>query len=529
MVDEMVDTLVFAACTALYLAATMFLGYLGYRHTKEATDYMVAGRRIRPLVLGLSYGATFISTSAIVGFGGIAALYGSGLIWLTVLNIGMGVLIAFIIYGKRIRRIGHRLGAVTFPDLLGKMYRSNFMQYASGIMILAAMPLYCAAIIIGGAWFIHTTFDLDYTVALLGFSLITAAYVVMGGLIAVMYTDAMQGALMLVGMTLLLVLTLAAVGGVENGFTSLAGLSPQIPGFLKDGGLHSWTAMPAFGTDIWLTLVTTIVMGVGIGVLAQPQLSVRFLSAKDERSINRAVSVGGPFLLMMTGVAFTVGPLTNVWFWERTGQVAYYAADKNADNIIPLYINSAMPDLFVIIFLLVLLAAGMSTLSSIFHTMGTTAGYDLYKHIVKRERPSKKVTQMGMVSMIVFSVALALVMPPSIIARATAMFMGLCACAFLPVLTYGLYSKDPLALPAKLSLTVGAVTWFLWTVFVHTAEASKLGICNALFGQTTLLGSPFNVIDPLIIGLPLSLVTLVAGVLVARSRADAPEVSLRAD
>ena len=84
-------------------------------------------------------------------------------------------------------------------------------------------------------------------------------------------------------------------------------------------------------------------------------------------------------------------------------------------------------------------------------------------------------------------------------------------------------------MPAKLSLTVGAVTWFLWTVFVHTAEASKLGICNALFGQTTLLGSPFNVIDPLIIGLPLSLVTLVAGVLVARSRADAPEVSLRAD
>ncbi len=514
----MVDTAIFAVCTAIYLLATMILGYLGYRHTKVADDYMVAGRKISPIILGLSYGATFISTSAIVGFGGIAALYGTGLIWLTVLNIGMGVLVAFIIFGKRTRDIGHRLGAITFPDLLGKRFNSHFMQYATGVMILVSMPLYCAAIIIGGAWFIHTTFNLDYFASLLGFSLITATYVVMGGLIAVMYTDAMQGVLMLVGMTLLLVLTLISVGGAEQGFIGLSNLSPQIPAFLQDGGLHSWTAMPELGSSIWFTLITTIVMGVGIGVLAQPQLSVRFLCAKDERSINRAVSVGGPFLLMMTGVAFTVGPLTNVWFWNNTGKVAYMAADKNVDNIIPLYINSAMPELFVVMFMLVLLAAAMSTLSSIFHTMGTTAGYDIYRHIAKRETPSKKVAQMGTVIMIAVSVALALVMPSNIIARATAMFMGLCACAFLPVLTYGLYSKAPLALPAKLSLVVGAVSWFLWTVFVHTAEASQLGICGALFKRVTLLGAPFNVIDPLIIGLPLATVALVIGMVWTRTR-----------
>ncbi|MDW5562174.1 MAG: sodium:solute symporter family protein [Methanomassiliicoccus sp.] len=517
----MVDTTVFAICTAVYLLATMFLGYLGYRHTKAADDYMIAGRKVSPIILGLSYGATFISTSAIVGFGGIAALYGSGLIWLTVLNIGLGVLIAFILYGKRTRDIGHRLGAVTFPDLLGKRFNSNFMQYATGVMILLSMPLYCAAIIIGGAWFIHTTFNIDYYVSVLGFALVTAAYVVTGGLIAVMYTDAMQGVLMLVGMTLLLVLTFMSIGGVEQGFTSLTNMSPQIPTFLQNGGLHSWTAMPDLGSSIWYTLVTTIVMGVGIGVLAQPQLSVRFLSAKDDASINRAVSVGGPFLLMMTGVAFTVGPLTNVWFWNNTGKIAYEAAGKNVDNIIPLYINSAMPELFVVIFMLVLLAAAMSTLSSIFHTMGTTAGYDLYRHIAKRDQPSKRIAQIGTVIMIVVSVVLALVMPANIIARATAMFMGLCACAFLPVLTYGLYSKKPLAMPAKLSLVVGATSWFLWTVFVHTAEASQLGICKALFDQVTLLGAPFNVIDPLIVGLPLAAVTLVIGVLVAQARHSA--------
>ncbi|WP_049796207.1 sodium:solute symporter family protein [Methanomassiliicoccus luminyensis] len=524
----MVDTTVFAICAIVYLGVTMYLGYLGYKQTKGADDYMVAGRKVHPWIIGISYGATFISTSAIVGFGGIGAMYGLGVIWLTVLNIGLGILVAFILYGKRTRRIGQQLKAVTFPDLLGKRFNSPFMQYATGILILIAMPLYCAAIIIGGAWFIHTTFGLDYGLSLVGFAAITALYVVFGGLIAVLYTDAMQGLLMLVGMTVLLVLTFLAVGGVGEGFTALSNLSPQIPDNLQAGGLYDWTAMPAAGSTIWLTLVTTMVMGVGIGVLAQPQLSVRFLTAKDDRSLNRAIAVGGPFLLMMTGVAFTVGPLTNVWFWNEQGQLAVAAAGGNVDNVIPLFINSATPDLFVVMFLLVLLAAAMSTLSGIFHTMGTTAGYDLYRHIAKKDQPSKKVTQIATCVMIVASVALAFVMPANIIARATAMFMGLCACAFLPALTYALYSKRPAALPAKLSLSVGAISWFLWTVFVHAAEAGPLGICQALFGQVTLLGAPFNVIDPLIIGLPLAIIALVVGIALsteARERATEPETA----
>jgi Na+/proline symporter len=52
-----------------------------------AEDYLVAGRNIHPAVMSLSYGATFISTSAIVGFGGVAGLFGFSLLWLTVLNI----------------------------------------------------------------------------------------------------------------------------------------------------------------------------------------------------------------------------------------------------------------------------------------------------------------------------------------------------------------------------------------------------------------------------------------------------------
>lgn len=64
----------------LYLGVVGYLGYLGWRRTKNVSDYMLAGRQAHPVVMALSYGATFISTSAIVGFGGAAAMFGMSLI-----------------------------------------------------------------------------------------------------------------------------------------------------------------------------------------------------------------------------------------------------------------------------------------------------------------------------------------------------------------------------------------------------------------------------------------------------------------
>lgn len=138
-----------------YLVLILGLGYYGYRKTTKVEDYMVAGRNTHPMVIALSYGATFISTSAIVGFGGTAAQYGMSLMWLTVLCIVVGVIIAFLFMGKRIRRIGKELGALTYPELLGKMFGSKFLIYASGLIFVAAMPLYTAAVLIGGARFMR--------------------------------------------------------------------------------------------------------------------------------------------------------------------------------------------------------------------------------------------------------------------------------------------------------------------------------------------------------------------------------------
>ena len=117
----------------IYLFLIGYLGYRGWRGTKTATDYMVAGRKIHPFVMAMSYGATFISTSAIVGFGGAAAVFGMGLLWLTFLNIFVGIFIAFVFLGGKTRRMGHTLDAHTFPELLGKRFDSKFLQIAAGL------------------------------------------------------------------------------------------------------------------------------------------------------------------------------------------------------------------------------------------------------------------------------------------------------------------------------------------------------------------------------------------------------------
>ncbi len=495
------------AIAAVYLVMILGLGYLGYKRTKGAEDYLVAGRKAHPVIIALSYGATFISTSAIVGFGGQAANLGMGLIWLTVFNIGVGILLAFVIFGKKTREVGHRLRAVTFPDLMGKVYQSPFMQVVSGLVIIIGMPLYTAAVLIGGAQFIKETVGLSYGVSLVGFAIIVAIYVIFGGLIAVMYTDAVQGTIMLIGMTILLVSTYLILGGVTAANTALTAMADLVPAKLAEQGMNGWTVMPDLGSPIWFTLVTTLVLGVGIGVLAQPQLVVRFMTAKDNRSLNRAVLVGGPFILMMTGVAFTVGALTNVYFYQTSGQIAIQAAGGNVDAIIPVFINNSMPEWFVVLFMVTLLAAAMSTLSSLFHAMGTALICDVWGR--GRECAlSLRANQLGVLLMIVASVIVAFLMPGSIIAIATAMFMGLCASAFLPVFAVAVYCKKPDPLAAKASLVVGAVTWFFWALFVNSRYATVFGLSKVLLGTVSILGYPWNAIDPIIIGLPLSAITI---------------------
>jgi SSS family solute:Na+ symporter len=91
----------------------------------------------------------------------------------------------------------------------------------------------------------------------------------MGGMKGVMYTDAFQGGLMFLGMAILLIATYAGFGGVVKAHRALSDIASQVPANMVALGHRGWTAMPETGSVFWWQLVSTIVLGVGIGVLAQ--------------------------------------------------------------------------------------------------------------------------------------------------------------------------------------------------------------------------------------------------------------------
>ena len=603
------------------------MGYLGFRRTKTAADYLVAGRSANPVVMALSYGAAFISTSAIVGFGGTAATLGMGLLWLTVLNIGVGIFVAFVFLGDPTRRMGHHLDAHTFPELIAKRYDSRFLQVACALIIFCFMPLYAMAVMVGGAEFIGPIFRVSYDNALYVVAIIVAAYVIAGGLKGVMMADALQGAIMLFGMVFLLVATYGRLGGVAEAHAALGAMADQVPQALRNMGHQGWTAMPKFGFaapgaenpaefHLWWILVSTIVMGVGIGVLAQPQLVVRFMTVKSKQSLNRAAAAGGVFILFMTGVAFTVGPLSNVYFAQQEriachvvddaalldpgpdgkGRLAFVPAGApeevkarsrrfvkyrlpdegegaplhyvmwtgnmkiergtdgapdvvapgliavarsvgpgttlqgNTDAIVPHYVRSALPRWFGVLFLLTLLSAAMSTMSSQFHTMGTALGRDVFEQYTRHGHGARSilVTRVAIIVGILLALVMGKFVRGNIIALATAIFFGLCASSFLPMLVFGLFWRRMTKPAAVASLLVGFCASAFWLLFVNGRTAGGLGLCQAWFGKAHLVPSTWSatwtVVDPLVVALPLSLLTAVA-VALATKPMDAAHVA----
>jgi SSS family solute:Na+ symporter len=197
-------------------------------------------------------------------------------------------------------------------------------------------------------------------------------------------------------------------------------------------------------------------------------------------------------------------------------------AKGNTDLIMPEYINSAMPDFFVVLFMLTLLAAAMSTLSSQYHTMGTAIGHDFYRQYLMKGNSGKTVdvTRIGIALTIVASVILAYLLPISIIARATAIFFGLCSAAFLPIYTGALFWKRMTKEGAIASLIAGTFSSLFWLVFVHTQDAAALGICQAVFGRTTILSGTWNMVDPILIATPLAIIAAVVVSLVTQPSSE---------
>ena len=592
------NPLLTSAIIAVYIGILAFLGYKAHQQTRSSDDFLLAGRRVHPFVMALSYGAAFISTSAIIGFGGFAAAFGMGLLWLVFANIFFGIFVAFIFFGLPTRRLGLKLKAQTFPEFLGRFYQSRLIHGLMAFIIVLFMPLYASAVLIASARFIETTFGLDYNVSILIFSALIAVYVILGGLKGVMFADAFQGSIMFAGMLLLLLFAYGKMGGVVPTHKELdklpatvaqqfEELTPKLESIRKldtsdanvadesleqwaanmnkqakalaadakpesealaqyvelrkdekaaatidnhlvvskisQNGFQGWTRFPVTGTKLFYVMLTSIICGVGSGALAQPQLAVRFMTVKSDRELHRAVVMGGVFICFIVGTAYLVGSLTNVWFFREDGHIAMTSvSDGNLDKIVPTFIHRALPPWFGLLFTLTLLSAAISTLSSLFHAMGSALGRDLIECSImnKTENSSIPLMKVCVFLSLIVTTILSFYMPKGIVAIATSTFMGLCAVSFLPMYVAALYWKRVTRAGAIASLVVGFAFSFFWMTFVQMPKGELPALlCKLFLGQDSLLAAPWRWIDVIVITLPISAITLIVVSLLTKPRA----------
>ena len=542
-----VDLLTFGAMVAVFVVVTLMLGVYGYRNTKNNGDFLLGRSKAGPVIIALSYGSTFLSASAVIGFGGQAAVHGMSLIWLCFLNLFVGLIVAFLIFGGPTRRKGRQLGASTYADLLGKIYDSKGIRAFTAILIIVMMPIYAAAVLKGGVNSLATITGLNdyYDLILIALSIIVAVYVVYGGIIAVMYNDALQAAIMFAGMAVILVVTYSYFGGVTAGNGALVDLwntkfseMGHIPG--TSDGFNGWTNFSSFGSSEWMTVVTTFLLGVGIGALTQPQLAVRFMSAKSDKDLNKSLLIGSVFMIAIVGSAYTVGALSNVYFYDVHGQIAYdyiTGLGLGTDFIIPQFIleifeGMSFGDVFVSLFLLSLVCAAISTISALLHTIGAAGGYDLYtlyrnrKGRMMGDSQSVNLNRICIVVIMVLMVVYCYLMPKDIIAKATSVFMGMTAAALLPAYFHALYSKNPNKKAAIGSIAVGTGSYLFLALFINSGDSVFLPICKLITGQSVLFpDSVLASVDPLVFALPLSIVAMVVGLLVFRSHQPSPETA----
>lgn len=530
MASEGVDLAVFGTMTVVFLIVTLVLGWYGYKNTRNNEEFLLGRNKAGPVIIALSYGATFLSASAVIGFGGQAAVHGMSVMWLCFLNLFVGLIVAFLIFGGPTRRKGRALGASTYADLLGKIFKSKGIRAFTAILIIVMMPIYAAAVLKGGVNSLAVITGLTeyYDYILIALAVIVAVYVVYGGIIAVMYNDAFQAAIMFIGMVVILVVTYSYFGGVTAGNSALDGLWDQsivdIGNIGVQDGFNGWTSFSDFGSKEWLTVVTTFLLGVGIGALTQPQLAVRFMSAKNDRDLNKSLIVGSVFMLAIVGSAYTVGALSNVYFMDHYGMTAFEYISQmglGTDFIIPEYIlelfsTISFGDIFVSLFLLSLVCAAISTISALLHTIGAAGGYDLYtlwknkKGHMTGDSQSVNLNRVVIVLVMVLTVVYCYMMPNDIIAKATSVFMGITAAALLPAYFHGLYSKNPCRKAAITSMVVGTVVYLFFALFINSGTSIFLPICELLTGQSVLF--PDSILastDALVIALPASIIAMV--------------------
>ena len=422
-----------------YVLVLLWHAQLGRKRSTTVGGYLVGGRHLGGVVIGISFFATFASTNSYLGLAGKGYSYGAP--WLLFpLMMVVATILSWRLVAPELRRFTAMTDTVTVPEFLGARFGSRLVRVTTGCIIAFASLLYLIAIFKGAGNLFQVFLNIPYEGAVGLMLLVVLVYTSVGGFVSVVRTDVIQGAFMLLGSIALFWFITDHVGGPTRLFDLI-----EMP---EKEYLFTWDAGAPF----------LVVMGVALAgsmkLLIDPRQISRFYGLKDERSVS-------------TGIFYAVGGLLIIQFCLfPLGLFAHFLISDipDTDLIIPTLIqNEVIFPILVADFLVVaILSAAMSSMDSVLLVAGSVTMRDVVGVVVHvDERRQVLFTRLGVIGCAVLAAAFAL-NPFGDIVEITTFSGSLYAVCFVPAILIGLHWRRGNASAVLWSFGSGIGCILLW-------------------------------------------------------------------
>ena len=409
------------------------------KHATNVDSFVLGGRAVGPWLTAFAFGTSYFSAVIFVGYAGqFGWNFGLASTWIGLGNAFIGSLLAWSVLGRRTRVMTQHLGSKTMPDFFEKRYNSKTLKVIASFIVFVFLIPYTASLYNGLSSLFNNVFSIPYWAIVVVMAILTGVYVIFGGYMATAINDFIQGIIMLVGIIAVIAAVLADNGGFAAAVAALNASEHAGPQFTSFTGPN-----PLF--LLFVVLLTSL------GTWGLPQMVGKFYSIKDEGSIKKGTIISTIFAVVVAGGCYFLGGFGKLYFDDM--QAAGHISASGAvlfDKVIPTMLQDLAPVIVALIIVLVL-AASMSTLSSLVLTSSSTLTLDVVKPAVEKtakmdEKRSVLIMRLFIVFFIAVSAVIA-ILKDSIwkdsvfIAQMMGVSWGALAGAFLAPFLYGLYWK----------------------------------------------------------------------------------------
>jgi len=265
-----------------YFLLVFLIGWLSMRWTKSEEDYWIAGSKLGWGIGGATMAATHTSAGTFIGTIGVIYAVGWSFGWVLI-TIPLAYWFMVAVLAPRFTSITE----LTLPAFLQRRYQSKTSRGIGGVIILIATVVYIQAQILAGGLVANVVFGIEPLTGMIIFTIILVLYTLVGGMLAVVYTDFLQMIIMVVG-------TVVSVPLALMHFDGLSGLIAKVE-YIKPLTFE-WGGFPT-------VLLITLGLAFFLGSVATPEKVIRLYAMKDMKTIRRGVLLA---VILVTGINLLV-------------------------------------------------------------------------------------------------------------------------------------------------------------------------------------------------------------------------------